>query len=549
VCPDCHTVQKKRGAKLALAPTQTTSFLRRSGTSTRSQNLLITDRAPWISFGTAAHLRSLAIAALGLGNCALRATMNITDPIFFQSWHQPEAPAICAPGIDLVTFGKLEKTINNIMRRALSLGVQPGQVVALVVRQPVIHAAIILAMARLGVVTASPSAATLPNGLMFDAIIADRDHPFLAFKTIPADPSWTMGDGAPLLMEKVPGGTDFCRICLTSGTTGDSKGVALTHDMILGRLQRYNSAYGPDLPKASRIFCDMALGSALGFQFLVYALGKGAAFFVRGNNPENTLRAFAFYRVDAMVASPAALAEFAKDYEKYQCRHTFDVIISSGSITSRPLADRVRSRIGAKIICDYGSTEASATASAPVHMLERIDGAVGRISPGIEIEIVDKAGCMVKNGQEGIVRVRGDHVANAYAGDPEATAKFFRDGWFFPGDLGRITTDGMLVIVGRQDVILNFGGEKINPESIEAVLNKFGGIVDAAAFGVRNDLGIEEIWALFVSREPIEESLLRRHCAQVLAPAAIPKRFIRVNELPYNEAGKLDRLRVSQTVN
>jgi len=147
------------------------------------------------------------------------------------------------------------------------------------------------------------------------------------------------------------------------------------------------------------------------------------------------------------------------------------------------------------------------------------------------------------------VRVRGDHVANAYASDPKATAKFFRDGWFFPGDLGRLTTDGMLVIVGRQNVILNFGGEKINPESIEAVLNRFGGIMDSAAFGIRNDLGIEEIWAAFVSREPIEESLLRHHCAQVLTPAAVPKRFIRVEKLPHNEAGKLDRLRVPQTVN
>jgi acyl-coenzyme A synthetase/AMP-(fatty) acid ligase len=475
--------------------------------------------------------------------------MNITDPIFFQSSYQPEALAICAPGIDLVTFGKLEKTINNIMRRALSFGVQPGQVVALVIKQPVIHAAMILAMARLGVTTASPSSTTLPTGLMFDAIIADCDHPFHAFKTIAADPSWIIGDGAPIPMERAPGGTDLCRILLTSGTTGDTKGVALTHDMILGRLLRYYSAYGPNLPKASRFFCDMAFGSPLGFQFLVYALGKGGAFFVRGNNAENTLRAIAFYRVDAIVASPFALAEFAKDYETYRCRHTFDVIVSAGSLTSKRLADQIRSRMGSNLICDYGSTEASVTTTAPVHLLESVDGAVGWIAPGIEIEIVDETGRVLPAGQEGIVRVRGDHVANAYASDPKATAKFFRDGWFFPGDLGRLTTDGMLVIVGRQNVILNSGGEKINPESIEAVLNTFGGIVDAAAFGVRNDLGIEEIWAAFVSGEPIEDSLLRQHCAQLLAPAAVPKRFIRVDKLPHNEAGKLDRLLVPQLVN
>ena len=104
--------------------------------------------------------------------------MNIADPISFHCRYQPEALAICAPGIDLVTYERLEKTVNNIMRRAISVGLSPGQVVALFIRQPVVHAAAILALARLGVVTASIGNNKLPSSIHFDSVLTDRGQAF-----------------------------------------------------------------------------------------------------------------------------------------------------------------------------------------------------------------------------------------------------------------------------------------------------------------------------------------------------------------------------------
>src|SRR5581483_2658118 len=100
--------------------------------------------------------------------------MNIVDPILFHSRHAPEAPALCAPGVDLVTYGQLERSINNIARRAHASGLAPGQAVALFVPQrPVVQALLTLGLARIGVVTASVTGRRLPASLRFDAILSE----------------------------------------------------------------------------------------------------------------------------------------------------------------------------------------------------------------------------------------------------------------------------------------------------------------------------------------------------------------------------------------
>ena len=88
-----------------------------------------------------------------------------------------------------------------------------------------------------------------------------------------------MGDGRPPALAHVPQRGDVCRIHLTSGTTGESKGVALTHDMMLGRVLRYCAAYGNRFPRSARVFCDLTWGTALGFQMLIYTLAKTGLMF------------------------------------------------------------------------------------------------------------------------------------------------------------------------------------------------------------------------------------------------------------------------------
>ena len=99
----------------------------------------------------------------------------------------------------------------------------------------------------------------------------------------------------------------------------------------------------------------------------------------------------------------------------------------------------------------------------------------------------------------------------------------------------------MLVISGRQKTVMNLGGDKVKPEFVEAVLSSFGGVEDAAAFTVINQFGIEEMWAAVVSRAGIDERSIHVHCQQKLPHNFVPVRFVRLDSIPRNEMGKIDR--------
>jgi len=98
-------------------------------------------------------------------------------------------------------------------------------------------------------------------------------------------------------------------------------------------------------------------------------------------------------------------------------------------------------------------------ASAPAHLIADTPGAVGYVTPGVLIEVVDESDNPLPLGKEGLLRIRSPHNIKGYFGNPEETKNAFRDGCFYPGDLGYLTRDGMLVVSGgRHKTRLNLGG-------------------------------------------------------------------------------------------
>ena len=161
--------------------------------------------------------------------------MNIVDPILFHCRWQPLAPAVCAPGtmFNLVTYGRLERFIHNIGRNARDHGLVRGQVVALFIRDPILHVAFILGLTKLGIVTVSARELDLPEELHVDAVLADGSYPEEGGRpAVRVDESWVKGSGAPLGETGDASADEPCRIILTSGSTGDPKAVARDVKMI-----------------------------------------------------------------------------------------------------------------------------------------------------------------------------------------------------------------------------------------------------------------------------------------------------------------------------
>ena len=167
----------------------------------------------------------------------------------------------------------------------------------------------------------------------------------------------------------------------------------------------------------------------------------------------------------------------------------------------------------------------------------------GRLLPGMSVEIVDDFGNVLP-GIQGTVRIRGPSDVSGYIGDPEQSRAAFRDGWFYPGDVGSLSSDKLLRISGRVKPVINLGGEKVKPEAIEEVVLSFEGIGQAAAFGTTDAMGIEELRR----RRPhgLERGRRARALRSQAAARADPTRFVVVKELPLNAIGKVDRRRLAE---
>jgi acyl-CoA synthetase (AMP-forming)/AMP-acid ligase II len=225
-----------------------------------------------------------------------------------------------------------------------------------------------------------------------------------------------------------------------------------------------------------------------------------------------------------------------------------EVVVTPGDVLSRALSDRVRARICSHVVVAYGSTEASMSATAHAHEAAAVPQAVGFVTPGVNIQIIDETGTILPPGQEGRVRVRSEYAVDNYFGNPQASEAAFRDGWFYPGDLGMLSAEGMLFVTGRQESVLNLGGDKVNPEAIELMLSQCRGVTEAAVLALPNVFGINEVCAVLVTSEKIDADALQSYCEARIDRPFWPTKFVMVESLPRNEMGKIDRRRLSDLV-
>lgn len=473
--------------------------------------------------------------------------MNIVDPIFFQAALQPMNAAICSPSSAnrLISYGRLTQVINNVSRALRRLGVNRGKIVAISVKDEIFAIAIALALSRLGASSIGKYRG-VPSTFRIDAVIADRypEQVGVGQSVILADTSWFEMESDPLPPDELPAdcANELCRIVFTSGSTGTAKAVGLTHRMLADRVPRHMTICGARFPRYSRIYCDLSVSTSLGFQFLIYTLWRGGMFLVPGENFAQTAAAIEEYKAECWIASPGGLELLVKWFERTpSLASQIQFAISGGDKTSRSLADRVRARVCSHVLATYGSSEAGMTATSPLELLVGDPDAVGVVAPDMVMQSVDEDDRILPAGQVGHIRVRGPVTVHQYLEDEAASAKSFRNGWFYPGDLGAITATNMLRIIGRQDNLLNLGGDKVAPETIENVLARCPGLTECAVFGVREPSKDEEIWIALPAEIAVADADLKEFCEKELPRPYWPSGYIRVAKIPRNDMGKIDR--------
>jgi O-succinylbenzoic acid--CoA ligase len=198
--------------------------------------------------------------------------------------------------------------------------------------------------------------------------------------------------------------------------------------------------------------------------------------------------------------------------------HLRTLLIGGGPIAS----DLIHSanRMDLPVVPTYGMTETAAVVASA-----RVGDSHGRLYPlpGVEMSTAE----------DGRVLVRGEQVSPGYVDGPERA-----DGeWFTTSDLGTFADDGSVEITGRADRVIITGGEKVEPELVEALLSRHPGVEEVAVVGITDRKWGETVVAYYAGdASPQDLDLVAR---AGLVPAAVPKRFIRVEHLPRTELGKV----------
>ena len=169
---------------------------------------------------------------------------------------------------------------------------------------------------------------------------------------------------------------------------------------------------------------------------------------------------------------------------------------------------------------------------------------VGKPLSGVELEIVNSDDSLVPVCKEGRIRYRTPGLIPGYWNQESHTAANFKDGYFYPGDLGYLDEDGNLNLIGRESEHVNLGGEKVNLQDYDRASLRVEGLEEAAAFVLQDETGLNVIGLAFIGEVGNGKQLLERMRAK-FGPQS-PQVFFQVAEMPRNANGKTDRKKLAE---
>jgi amino acid adenylation domain-containing protein len=348
---------------------------------------------------------------------------------------------------------------------------------------------------------------------------------------------------------------DLAAIVYTSGSTGDPKGVMLTHRNMMTACASISSYL--ELREDEVILNVLPLAFDYGLYQMIMAFAAGAQLVLERSFafPAQIIGLITAERVTGFPGVPtifAALSELKslKDNDLSSIRYVTNTAAALPVKHILMLRDLFKT---ARIYSMYGLTECKRCTYLPPEDLERKPLSVGIAIPNTEMWIVDAEDRRVGPEVVGQLVIRGATVMKGYWGKPEATAKKLKPGplpgeqVLYTGDYCRMDAEGYLYFVGRGDEIIKSRGEKVAPKEVENVLVNIPGVREAAVIGVPDELLGQAVKAFVVIEQgrTINEKELQRECQKRLENFMVPKHIVIVPSLPRTDTGKLSKSTLS----
>ncbi|MBG9388392.1 class I adenylate-forming enzyme family protein [Caenimonas aquaedulcis] len=482
--------------------------------------------------------------------------MNVLDSIARQVRAYPQRPALIL-GANTLTYRQLWQNAARAASHLQAQGVAQGDCVAVAKMNPQAYLVIVMALARLGAVSTlvqpgwnagKRAQVFLRNGVSA-WVQGDDAGPAQAQQGVPGLRAITAQSlFAPLpqdaVVPKLAQGLEDrpWRIGLSSGTTGEGKSIPWTHGQV-ARLHRVSlDVYAAGPGERLLVFADLGIGLGMGHAMMQLA-GGGAVILSDSIQPGAFFEAASQHRATQALTTTAiafTLLEHASAVGAPRLPALRSLLLG-GATVPPALRQGLQDKVCPNLQVTYGSTETGTLARSDHHSHLARPESAGRVMPWITAQAVDDSDRPLPPGEAGRLRFRSAAMASSYLGNPDATAQVFRDGWYYPGDVGALDDEGYLVLGGRNDDLINLQGVKVNPAQVEDAMASHPQVIEAAAVEVLQRNGRKALAAAVVARFAFETRELRAHVRERLGRLATPSLVLFVESLPKNEAGKLMR--------
>ena len=491
--------------------------------------------------------------------------MNLASTLLRTARRLPDHAAVIEPGCARHSYAQLADRAARLAGALAALGLAPGDRVALVMKNNAFYVELLYACWWAGLTAVPVNAKLHPKEL---AYIFDDAAVRAAFVTNEIDTAAIAaarkgggceffdvdGPGYARLLRAEPrplhaaAPTELAWLFYTSGTTGQPKGVMLTHRNLMAMSLNYladveHAAPGETLLHAA----PMSHGSGL---YILPNIAAGATQLVpasRGFEEAEIDELLALRQGVKFFAAPTMVMRLAA-HLRGDARGLKTIVYGGGPMY---VADCLRALevFGPRLTQIYGQGESPMTITVlpPAEhqgedpgRLARL-GSVGRAQTGVELAVLDRRAQPLPIGETGEVCVRGDTVMAGYLNRPEATAQTLANGWLHTGDLGRLDEAGYLTLVDRSKDLIISGGSNIYPREVEEALLRHPAVAEVAVIGVPDADWGESVLAVVVPRpgRPLAADELDHFLLGELARFKRPRHYQFVGELPKNATGKV----------
>ena len=461
--------------------------------------------------------------------------------------HPPEDIAVRVGALELA-YGRFVADIDSAATRLAAEGVGEGSRVGIrsatlatghTYANWVAHLATIrLGAAHVSIVEQGSLAAAITGGVI-DSIIG----PPRSFDDVPAaitrieydcDPRRPLAPATPPPDREA----SAARINLTSGTTGSPKFLTWNAAMIDARIAQVGDGLplGPD----TILYPLLHIRTTAGFRYPIAVWQAGGCVLLPDDADARIRDSDGLARSTLIAASPVQLAERLQVFpDPWAGRAGRTIIVLGGRLPSA-VRDTALKIACETLLIGYGSTETGSIALGPSDLIDRHIGAVGYVRNGVKVDIVDAARAAVPTGESGIVRIKTDLMSAGYeTAVPGKEAGHFDNGYFYPGDIGRLFDDDLLAIEGRLTDTLNVGGWKVSAPELEAKLSFLPGIDDLVACVMPLAEG-DLLTIAVVTRDDVDLTPIAT-LIQAKLPNGRTFHLVRLKSIPRNAMGKVPR--------